>query len=85
MVQLSDLVAYCSKKFLELENGYRPRWPEEAKRFYAECYSLIDARIARKELVDRGGRDNVALNGLLRTARSTPVGRWKRRYEIVSS
>ena len=44
MVQLSDLVVYCSKKFLELEGGYRSEWPDEAKQFYAECYALISAR-----------------------------------------
>ena len=37
IVQLSDLVAYCAKKFLELDNGYRTNWPEEAKTFFAEC------------------------------------------------
>jgi Protein of unknown function (DUF3800) len=80
MVQLSGLVAYCSKKFLELENGCGASWPEEAKRFYAECYGLIDARVARRELVERGGRDNAVLNDLLREVRSTTVGHWRRRY-----
>jgi len=84
MVRLSGLVAYCSKKFLELENGCGARWPEEAKRFYAECYGLIDARIARKELVERGGHD-AALNDLLREVRSTTIGHWRRRYGGGSS
>ncbi len=82
MVQLSDLVIYCSKKFLEVDNGYRDTWPDAAKRFYAECYSLIDDRIARKQLVERNGRAMDQLNIFLASVRSTPNGRWKRRYGL---
>lgn len=82
MVQLSDLVVFCSKKFLEIDNGYRDEYPQEAKTFYAECYALIHERIRKKELVDRAGRGMVALNEYLRNIQSRPNGQWKRRYSI---
>jgi Protein of unknown function (DUF3800) len=82
MVQLPDLVVYCTKKFYELEGGYRENWPEEAKNFYAECYGLIDARLPRKELIEREGRGMDILYQLLRTVRSEPAARWKRKYGI---
>ena len=82
MVQLSDLVVFCAKKFLEIDNGYRNAYPQNAKRFYAECYALIHDRIRRKDLIDRQGRGMDQMNGFLREIQSKPVGQWKRRYGI---
>lgn len=82
MVQLSDLVVFCAKKFLEIDNGYRNAYPQDAKRFYAECYALIHDRIRRKDIVDRQGRGMDAMNGFLREIQSKSVGQWKRRYGI---
>lgn len=82
MVQLSDLVVFCAKKFMEIENGYRDAYPQDAKRFYAECYALIHDRIRKKDLVDRQGRGMDAMNSFLREIQAKPVGQWKRRYGI---
>jgi hypothetical protein len=82
MVQLSDLVVFCTKKFLEIDNGYRNTYSQDAKTFYAECYALIHDRVRRKELVDRQGRGMEALNDFLREIQSRPVDQWKRRYGI---
>lgn len=82
MVQLSDLVVFCTKKFLEIDNGYRNAYPQDAKRLYAECYALVHERIQRKGLVDRSGRGMDSLNGFLREIQSKPVSQWKRRYGI---
>lgn len=82
MVQLSDLVVFCAKKFLEIDNGYRNTYSSEAKKFYAECYALIHDRIRRQRLVDRKGRDMNQMNDFLRKIQSKPVGLWKRRYGI---
>lgn len=82
MVQLSDLMVFCAKKFLEIENGYRESYSQAAKKFYAECYSVIHDRIRRKDLVDREGRGLDVMNGLLREIQSKPIGQWKRRYGI---
>jgi hypothetical protein len=82
MVQLSDLVVFCAKKFLEIDNGYRGAYSPSAKKFYAECYALIHNRIRKKDLVERQGRGMDALNGFLREIQSKPVSHWKRRYGI---
>lgn len=82
MVQLSDLVVFCAKKFLEIDNGYRNSYSQGAKRFYAECYALIHDRIRRKDLVDRQGRGMDRINDFLKGIQSKPVGQWKRRYGI---
>jgi len=82
MVQLSDLVVFCAKKFLEIDNGYRDAFPQDAKRFYAECYARIHDRIRRNKLVDRQGHGMDAINSYLKKIQSKPVGQWKRRYGI---
>ena len=44
---------FCTRKFLEVENGYRNGWNQAAKDFYAQCYQIIDSRIAKKTLIER--------------------------------
>jgi hypothetical protein len=82
MVQLSDLVVFCAKKFLEIDCGYRNNYPQDAKRFFAECYALIHDRIRKIELVERQGSGMDAMNGYLIKIQSKPVGQWKKRHGI---
>ena len=82
MIQLSDLVVFCTKKFLEIEGGYREAYPPEAKRFFAECYSIIDSRVAKKTLVERDGRNMDRYNSFLGIVQAKPSARWKRKYGL---
>lgn len=82
MVQLSDLVVFCAKKFLEVDGGYRDEYPDAAKQFFAQCYAIIHDRISRKSLVDRDGRGMDAVNTLLSAIQASPRGQWKRRYGL---
>jgi len=82
MVQLSDLVVFCAKKFLEVDSGYRDGYPDAAKRFFAQCYAIIHDRIAHKSLVGRNGRGMDAVNTLLSDIQAAPRGQWKRRYGL---
>lgn len=82
MIQLSDLVIYCTRKFIEIENGYRDNWNQNAKDFYAQCYSIINDRLAKKGLEERGerSRDIKRLNEYLGEVRATHRTQWKRHY-----
>ncbi len=82
MIQLSDLIVLCTRRFMEVEHGYRDSWPGEVKRFYAECYAKMHERIAKKQLVKRGGRGMEHLNTYLASIRCEPVGQWRRRYGL---
>ena len=84
MIQLSDLVVFCARRFLEIEHGYREEWPSEAKRFYAECYGLIDQRLISKNVVPRQGRGFARLNEYIQGTRCAPIGRWRNRWGIDS-
>lgn len=83
MVQISDLLVVCARRFLEVEGGYREDWPDEVKRFYAECYAVIHDRIRKKQLITRGGRGMATLNEFLTVVRAHPTGRWKARYGLT--
>jgi hypothetical protein len=84
MIQLSDLVIYCTRKFLEVENGYRDTWNQAAKDFYAQCYNIIDSRIAKKSLALRreGNKDIRRLNEYISEVRATHRTQWKRHYTL---
>jgi hypothetical protein len=82
MVQVSDLVIYLVRKFLECENGYRPKWGQEAKNFYASCYDKIIKRIKWNTLISASGAEEKGAHGLLGTCHSTHRRQWRRHYKI---
>lgn len=51
MVQMADLVSYLTKKYLEIENGYREEYSVQVKNIYRGFYAKIDARLMRKTVV----------------------------------
>lgn len=84
MIQLSDLVIYCVKRFLELDNGYRENWNQDVKTFYAECYEIILSRVAKTGLHPRGekSKDIRRLNEYLKEVRITHNKGWKKKYGL---
>jgi len=82
MVQLSDLVVFCTKKFLEIELGYRNNYTISAKQFFAECYSLIHERISRHGIVQRQGRIMPEYNRFLEAIQAKPSPRWRSKYGL---
>lgn len=84
MVQLSDLVIYCAKRFIEIEKGHRDGWSQGAKNFYARCYSLIRDRVARAAIVERNGRNMDRLNQFLLSVRAEPRVQWRRHYDLAA-
>jgi len=82
MIQLSDLVVFCTKKFLEIDQGHRNEWPAEAKQFFASCYDLIHRRLIRSTLVDQPGRHAEHLNPVVRAAAVLPRRMWRMHYGV---
>jgi hypothetical protein len=82
MIQFSDLVIYCIRRFIEVENGYRSSWSEDAKQFYARCYAVIRKRLSRPTLVKRTGRDMERLNQYIEAVRIEPRIQWRRHYNL---
>lgn len=82
MIQLSDLVALCIRRFLEIEKGYKANTPDIVKQFYAECFNSIDNRIIIRRLIERNGRNLNLLNDYLADAQCKPSIQWRRTYGI---
>ena len=82
MVQLSDLVVLCCRRFYEVEGGYREGWPDEVKQFYAECFSKIHPRIRRKSLVQRSGKHMDRLNEYLNKIKASHSKQWRNKYNL---
>ncbi len=82
MIQLSDLVVLCIRRFLEIEKGYKPNTPDVVKNFYAECYNLIDKRVKSKNIIERTGRNLNHLNEHLSRCQCKPRTQWRRAYGI---
>ena len=82
MVQLSDLVIYCVKRFIEIEKGHRNNWSQETRNFYARCYALVRDRVERATLVERNGRHMEHLNTFLAAVRAEPRVQWRRHYDL---
>ncbi|MBB5207842.1 DUF3800 domain-containing protein [Chiayiivirga flava] len=83
MIQLSDLVIYCTKRFIEIEKGHRDAWSQDAKNFYAKCYSIIRGRVVRTTLVERNGRYMDRLNAFIAAVRVEPRVQWRRHYDLA--
>jgi len=83
MIQLSDLAIFCVRKFFEMDGGYRPRWSNEAKRFYAECFDLILPRLKWKTPVEQLGPEAVDINVVVRECFISPSRGWKEAYGLA--
>lgn len=83
MIQLSDLVILCVRRFLEIEEGYKNP-PEMVKKFYADCYYKMYGKLKKKSIVSRDGAPYKGLNDYLATVQSKHKGGWKKRYGISS-
>ena len=82
MIQIADLVALCIRRFLEIEKGYRNTWPDVVKEFYAECYSKVDLRVRKKNIVERTGKKEKNINDFVSQNQCKPKVRWKAQYGL---
>jgi len=82
MIQLSDLVALCTRRFLEIELGYKDDTPDVVKNFYAKCFKKINGRLKGKKLIERGGRYENQLNEYISSVNAAPSRQWRRKYEL---
>ncbi len=82
MIQMSDLVVFCLKKFLEVDQGHREAWPEPAKHFFAQCYERLHPRLIRTTLMKQEGLHAKGLNPVVNAAAILPRRHWKAHYGL---
>lgn len=83
MIQLSDLVVLCVRRFFEIEEGYKPDCPDVVKRFYARCFLELHARTPVKSLVSHKAASNDKLNALLSAVSCSPRRNVVKRYRLT--
>ncbi|MCX8523155.1 DUF3800 domain-containing protein [Chryseobacterium formosus] len=76
MIQLSDLLLFLTKKYLEIENGYRDNYPIEVKNTFREFYRKIHNRTVCKSLIIEGNRGSATYDKFLNEIFSKPTLRW---------
>ena len=80
MVQLADLISYITKKYLEIENGYREEYSPEVKDVYRDFFTKIDQRLIRKKIVKFDTRISAQnYYEVLNSIKSVPTRLWRRR------
>lgn len=79
MVQISDLVCFVVKKYLEIEAGYKEDYSPEIKNIFREFYRKIDARLIRKTILPESGRNSNEYNQFIGSISLFPVRNWKTR------
>lgn len=82
LVQLSDLVILCLRRFFEIEGGYKPDTPDVVQQFYAECFLRLYQRTPVKRLAPHKGAANTALNALIDSACCRPARNVAKRYGL---
>lgn len=82
MIQLSDLVSLCVRRFLEIDGGYHPQWTPQSTQFYAEAYSLVVDRLDKLGIEQREGRKSDLLNRYLEEIAAKPRSRWRKHYGV---
>lgn len=82
LVQLSDLVILCLRRFFEIEGGYKPDTPAVVRQFYAECFRRLYQRTPIKKLALHKGAANATLNALLDGTCCRPARNVAKRYGI---
>jgi len=82
MIQMSDLVVFCIKKFLEVDQGHGNAWPEAARQFFAQCYDCIHPRLIRTNLIDQAGLHARRINPVIQASAVLPRRAWRTHYRL---
>jgi hypothetical protein len=82
MIQLSDLVILCIRRFLEIELGHKPATPQIVKNFYAACFHRLSKRIKNKSIIQRKGKNLDKLTAYLEAIQAKPPIQWRKNYDI---
>jgi hypothetical protein len=81
MVQISDLMLFLTRKFLEIENGYKETLAPHVKDIFREFYRKINTQLIFKKIQKESGRNAKYYNQFIESIGSLPTARWNsKRY-----
>ncbi|MGQ1890440.1 DUF3800 domain-containing protein [Thermophagus sp. OGC60D27] len=76
MIQISDLLLFLTRKYLEIENGYKETLNSEIKNIFRDFYRKVNARLIYKKVQEESGRNSSYYNDFIKEISSTPSARW---------
>lgn len=77
MIQLSDLICFLTKKFLEIESGYRENYSPEVKNIFRDFYKTINSRVIRKTMLDEPLKQALSYNQFISSISVSPRRNWR--------
>jgi hypothetical protein len=78
MIQLSDLILFITRKYLEIENGYKNEYAKDVKEIYRGFYRSVDERLIVKSPIRQSeGKYTDLYNTFIDSITSLPSARWK--------
>ena len=79
MIQFSDLFLFLTRKFLEIESGYRDAYSSNLKNIFRDFYRKVDPRIIQigKTINLELGRNSQYYNDFIQNVTVYPTRRWK--------
>ena len=82
MIQISDLVVFCVRKFLEIDSNNVSPPPPVVIEFYAKCFDMIYPQMKTKGVISRGGHDLKPLNKCLTEVQILPSRSWRTKHGL---
>ncbi len=79
MIQISDMLLFLTRKYLEIENGYKDNLPSNVKNIFREFYRKINSRMIYKKIQKETGRNSDYYNRFINEISSLPTSRWNSR------
>ena len=82
MIQLSDLVVLCVRRFLEIELGHKPNAPELVRNIYAESYHNLGKRVKSTSIIAPKGKNHDKLTNYMEANQAKPAVQWRKKYDL---
>ena len=76
MIQISDLLLYLTRKYLEIENGYKDDFSANVKNIFRDFYRKVNVRLIYKRIQTETGRNSDYYNNFIQDICSLPTARW---------
>jgi len=76
MIQISDLLLFLTRKYLEIENGYKDTLSADVKNIFRDFYRKVNDRLIYKRIQTETGRNSEYYNKFIQDICSLPTARW---------
>ena len=79
MIQISDLMLFLTRKYLEIEAGYKDDYSRDLKNIFRDFYRKVDSRLIQigKTITSETGRNSQFYNNFMNEILVFPTRRWK--------